>query len=84
MHKKAKDGEISKKGETYAFLVSSVLGWVTGVVTRLNAACGSTGARVIALALAEGEILVAHVGVMALRIKGSIDSPTQGGRAIVA
>ena len=54
------------------------------VVSRLQIASIGTGRWGIALGLAEGKELVAHVGVVAIAVKGSIDSAAELGGTIVA
>lgn len=50
---------------------------MTLVVSSLSVAVGSTGRRVVALILAEGMVVVAHVGVLALRVQRSIDGASE-------
>lgn len=50
---------------------------MTLVVSSLSVAVGSTGRRVVALRLAEGMVVVAHVGVLALRVQRSIDGASE-------
>ena len=50
---------------------------MTFVVSSLSVAVGSTGRRVVALILAEGMVVIAHVGVLALRVQRSIDGASE-------
>lgn len=71
-------------GKTYTSLIAPVLGRMTRVITGLDTACGGASGWVVPLALAEGEILVPHVGVLALGVEGSVDGSTERGGAVVA
>lgn len=46
---------------------------MTLVVSSLSVAVGSTGRWVVALRLTESMVVVAHIGVLALRVQRSID-----------
>ena len=59
---------------TYARLEASIGCRVTAVVSCLQVASIGTRLWGVALSLAEGKELVAHVGVVAFAVKWSIDS----------
>ena len=63
--------------EEAASLKATIGVGVSAVVPGLDCASRSAGRGIVALALAEGEELVAHVGVITLRIKGRVDGSTE-------
>ena len=67
---------------TYASHELAVCCRVTRVVGCLGCACSGAGGRSVALALAEGEVLVAHVGVVALGIERRVDGASEPGRTV--
>ena len=57
---------------------------MTTIIRGLQVASVRTGLGRVTLRLAEREILVAHVGIMAVAVKGSVNGATEFGWAGVA
>ena len=69
---------------TYASLEAPIRCWMTAVVSCLQAASIGTSLGSVALRLAEGKVLVANVGVVAVAVEGCVDGAAELGWAVIA